>query len=307
MKSTYWALGAAAFLLLGSRLALPEDSAENTDVIVRMALVMGATLIPAFFVLWLKRTEATWGWREFFAVPDPIVLVLSAVAGLAIWPVAWWLMSIANSRLNDLFGPFIPLTLFLPIAWKDTWTLYVLSEVVFIPLAFAVLFWGVAQRQFQRSLILGVVFGFVGIMIFGQGIAGFLGYGLCGVIGAITSLHSKSLWAGFATHATFMYANLGLNDELTKQVSEVATLKPKPYLGQDWLTLLLVGGLVCLVALQVLRFRTESDRPTPPRQKNAWIVLLAFLIAASVVGYDEIQQRADREPLQADLQTTAYP
>ncbi len=313
MKNTSWALGAAAFLLLGSHLALSDDSADNTAVIMRIALVMGATLIPAFFVLW--RTGLGANWREFFAVPDPIVLVLSAVAGLAIWPTAWWLMSIIHDALNDLFGPFTPQTLFLPVAWDDIWTLYVLSEVVLIPLALAVLLWGVAQRQLQRlwvgSLVLGAVLGFVGILVFGQGVAGFFGYGLCGVIAAMVSLRSRSLWAGFATHATFMYANLSLNDELTKQVYELVnnSLEPKSYLGQDWLTLILVGGLVCLVALQVLRFRTESDTPQTdkPQPKNAWIMLLAFFIAASVVGYDEIRERADREPLQADLQTAQNP
>lgn len=311
MKNTSWALGAAAFLLLGSRLALSNDSADNTVVITRIALVMGATLIPALFVLWRNQIN----WREFFAAPDPIVAVLSGVAGLAIWPAAWWLMSIINDALNDLFGPFTAQALFLPAAWDDTWTLYVLSEVVFIPLALAVLIWGVAQRQWSRlwgdSLILGGVFGFIGIVIFGQGIAGFFGYGLCGVIAAVVSLRSKSLWAGFATHATFMYANLSLNDELTKQVYEVVnnTLEPKPYMGQDWLTLLSIGGFVCLIALQILRFRTESNTPQPKssQQSGAWFVLLAFLIAASVVGYDEIRERADREPLQADLQTAQYP
>lgn len=311
MKNTSWALGAAAFLLLGSRLALSNDSADNTAVLTRMALVMGATLIPALFVLWRNQIN----WREFFAAPDPIVVVLSGVAGLAIWPAAWWLMSIINDALNDLFGPFTAQALFLPAAWDDTWTLYVLSEVVFIPLALAVLIWGVAQRQWSRlwgdSLILGGVFGFIGIVIFGQGIAGFFGYGLCGVIAAVVSLRSKSLWAGFATHATFMYANLSLNDELAKQVYEVVnnTLEPKPYMGQDWLTLLLVGGFVCLIALQILRFRTESNTPQPKssQQSGAWFVLLTFLIAASVVGYDEIRERADREPLQADLQTAQYP
>lgn len=311
MKNTSWALGAAAFLLLGSRLALSNDSADNTAVLTRIVLVMGATLIPALFVLWRNQTN----WREFFAAPDPIVVVLSGVAGLAIWPTAWWLMSIINDALNDLFGPFTAQALFLPAAWDDTWTLYVLSEVVFIPLALAVLIWGVAQRQWSRlwvdSLILGGVFGFIGIVIFGQGIAGFFGYGLCGVIAAVVSLRSKSLWAGFATHATFMYANLSLNDELTKQVYEVVnnTLEPKPYMGQDWLTLLLVGGFVCLIALQILRFRTESNTPQPKssQQSGAWFVLLAFLIAASVVGYDEIRERADREPLQADLQAAQNP
>ncbi|MCQ3928977.1 MAG: hypothetical protein DPW16_00835 [Chloroflexi bacterium] len=311
MKNTSWALGAAAFLLLGSRLALSDDSADNTAVITRMTLVMGATLIPAFFVLW--RNGGGVNWREFFAAPDPIVVVLSGVAGLAIWPAAWWLMSIVNKTLYDLLGPFTPPTLFLPNSRNAIWTSYVLSEVVFIPLALGVLIWGVAQRQWSRlwvgSLILGGVFGFIGIIVYGQGIAGFFGYGLCGVIAAIVSLRSQSLWAGFATHATFMYANLGLNGELTKRVSEVTTLEPKPFLGQDWLTLLLVGGLVCLVALQVLRFRTETDvaQPKTPQQKKAWIVLLAFLIAASVVGYDEIRERADREPLQADLQSAQNP
>lgn len=312
MKYTAWALGAVAFLLLGSRLALSDDSADNTAVLMRMALVMGATLLPAFFVLW---RNGGGNWRKFFAVPDPIVVVLSGVAGLAIWPTAWWLMSIINDTLNDLFGPFTPQTLFLPLAWDDIWTLYVLSEVVFIPLALAVLIWGVAQRQLPRlwvgSLILGGVFGFIGVMVFGQGIAGFFGYGLCGMIAAIVSLRSKSLWAGFATHATFMYANLSLNDDLTKQVYELVngSLEPKSYLGQDWLTLLLVGSFVCLVALQILRFRTETDTPQPksPQQKSAWLVLLAFLIAASVIGYDEIRERANREPLQADLQTAQNP
>lgn len=319
MKNTYWAFGAAAFLLLGARLILSKDAADNAAVAIRMALVMGATLIPAFFVLGSSPLKKHW--YEVFAAPDPIVLVISAVAGLAIWPTAWWLMSIVNDALTDLVGPFTPMQLFLPVTWDDTWTLYVLSEVVFIPLAFAVLAWGVAQRQVgqnQRlwigSLVLGAVLGFTGVIIFGQGIAGFLGYGLCGIVAAIASLRSKSLWAGFATHATFMYANLSLNDDLTKQVYELVngTLEPKPYLGRDWLTLILVGGLVCLAALQVLRFRTEFDasqKSAPPKNATLWIAFFAFLIAASVVGYDEIQQRreADRQPLQAGLQSAHYP
>jgi membrane protease YdiL (CAAX protease family) len=285
MKLSQWALGAAAFLLLGSRLALPEDSAKTADVVTRTLLVMGAALLPALFVFWQNRP------REIF----------SALAGLAIWPTAWWLMSLVNDALEDLFGAYLPPNLFRPDFWNDIWTPYVMSEVVLIPLALAILIWGVAARQHQKlwgkSLLFAGIFGFAGVLVFGQGMAGFFGYGLCGVIASITTLRTRSLWAGFATHATFMYANLGLLDELTREVVG------KPYLGREWLTLILIGGFACLAILQILRFRTEDMALPALESSNSmlWVALLAFLIVAGVVTYDEIRQRreADRQPLQA--------
>lgn len=299
MKLSHWALGAAAFLLLGSRLALSEDSAKTADVLFRILLVMGAALLPAIFVLWQHRSQ----WREIFAPPDPISIILSALAGLAIWPTAWWLMSLVNDALEDLFGAYLPPILFQPDFWDDIWTPYVLSEVVLIPLALAILIWSIAARQSQKlwgmSLLFAAIFGFAGVLVFGQGIAGFFGYGLCGVIASITTRRTRSLWAGFATHATFMYANLGLLGELTREVVG------EPYLGREWLTLILIGGFVCLAILQILRFRTEGMALPALESSNSmlwlWGALLAFLIVTVVVAYDEIQQRreADRQPLQA--------
>jgi hypothetical protein len=288
----YWGLVGSALLLLVVRLGL----ADNESVALRLVVVPAALLIPALLVFWQGRLK----WREVVgSPPDPTLLALSALAGLAIWPLAWWLMSLVDDALVDAVGPFTPLPVFRPEQWDTQWTEYVLSEVALIPLATTLLLWGVVRSQLQAehslltsSVALALCFGLLAVLMLGQGMVGALGYGLCGAGAAVASLRARSAWAGLATQATFMYANLSLLDNLLREVFG------EPYLGRTWLSLVLVSGLALLAVLQVMRFRSLPLTPrarTRPVHQGLSLALVILTFAALLVTIDELDQRRSND------------
>lgn len=296
---TFWIAGVVALFLA----AIYTIFYEETSILPRSVALLAAIAFPAGLLFFQNATLWQAIWQQ---MPDPILLVLSGVAGLTIWPIAWWVMSVADTYIfSDLFGPLEPPALYLAINLDQNWVLLVLTDVVLVPLALMVLLWGVLRFQlaalplWQSVLLLGGIFGVYGTLLYGQGLVGFLGYGLCGGIAAFVSLKAKTGWAGLATHGVFMYANLNFLDDLLREMTQ--TLEgggraSEPYVGTKWLSLVLLSGLVTLATLQIMRFLSESveAQPTtrPKIQVHVFLVGFILLLVLLFVFLNEINQRS---------------
>ncbi|MCB9436051.1 MAG: hypothetical protein H6673_03550 [Anaerolineales bacterium] len=298
MKATFWTLTTTAVLAVIPYHFLYDETAISG----RTLLVIGALGLP-LFLLYL---QYSWSWDELLGTNvDPVSIALSGLAGLAIWPIAWWLMGwLQDEVLFDLTGAYSSPAIYRPTNLESIWTLLVITDVVIIPLALMLLLWGAARWQLQRSnklpatLILAFYAGVLGMLLFRQGIVGFVGYGLCGLVAAVVSLQTRSAWAGLATQGVFVYADLDLLDNLTTQMakrSEDGTITGiEPYWGMQWLALVLISALVVVALLQVIRFRHE--RQTNKAEPLNWTLgtSAAFGVSLLVVVFvftDEIIRR----------------
>lgn len=299
-----WALaltGAALF-------ALQTALAGSERVTLRWLLAFGVTALAALLGRLVRRGAAE-GARA--PAPEPVVLALAGLAGLAIFPVAWWLMDLTDHALRGV-GP-LPLpdsliTLNDRLLGLDlrpaSYELAVLLGVALVPLAQAWLVWGWVQPVLaayvggQRAAWLAGALGgalmalsAVQNLVPGMpgGPAALGGYVLVGWVAASAAYLTGSAWAGFAAHATFVYASFALRDDLAR------ALAGRGYLDVGWLTLLLLGGFAAVMLLQVVRFRTPRP-PDPPRRDGAARLLLpvaVLLIALAVMTALDVAARRD--------------
>ncbi len=273
---------------------------DRTTIITRTLLLLGIIWLP---MVMLSSREAIRGVWPLSC--DAVTIALSGAVGLTVWLVAWWLMGwAADEVLFPTFGPYTPPAIYQPDHWDAIWTPLILADVVILPLALMILVWGMLPTHMVRFptwhniLIAGSLFGVLGSILFGQGIAGFLGYGLCGSVAAFVTLQTRTAWAGLVSHATFMYANYALLDDLRDALAlhnaEGRVFSLAGYGSMEWLALVLLAGLVTVILLQVIRFRHISeDRPTPNQrlQWRDWLGLALSSAAMVVLIFSEITRR----------------
>jgi hypothetical protein len=299
-EGVFWVVAVVAILLA----AIYAVFYENTTLLLRSAAVTSAIVIP----MWIWFLQSDKPWQVLLGInPDPISIALSGIAGLTVWPVAWWLMGIMDSEvLFKAFGAFEPPSLYLPTHLNGHWPLLVVTDTVIVPLALMALLWGglrsriAGWKVWQAGLIFGGVFGVYGATLYGQGVAGFLGYGLCGLVAGLLSLRAGIAWTGLATHSAFMYANLNFLDNLLRQMvhrPEAGGVEAEPYFGTKWLALVLISGLATLALLQIVRFRnesrtTEDHPPTTITGRHMWLTGAIIIGVFCFVLMSEIIRRA---------------
>lgn len=255
-----WTISVIAVLLLVVQYMIYD----RDDALLRLLLVISAIGVPTIFLFMQNK----WDRQDVINFEiDPALIVLSGALGLVVWTMAWWGMSVIQEDiLFDVLGSFRPPSVYLPANLEDGWLWLVLGDVVFIPLALMILLWGGLRRQIQNApvwqsiLLFGFYLGLLGALLFGQGIAGMFGYGLCGITAGFVSIYGRSAWAGLATHATFMYANRAFLDDLLWEMTyenESGLRVSEPHFGTQWLSLVLVAGLMSIALMQVIRFRSD--------------------------------------------------
>ncbi len=260
LTSVLWTISIIAALLLVVQYIIYD----RDDALLRLVLTISAISVPIIF-LFLKNK---WNWYEVINFQiDPAIIVLSGALGLTVWAIAWWGMSVIQEDiLFDILGGFRPPNIYLPANLEDGWLWLVLGDVVFIPLVLMVLLWGELRRQIQNApvwqatLLYGGYLGVLGALMFGQGISGMFGYGLCGIVAGFATIYGRSAWAGLATHTTFMYANRAFLDDLLWEMTyenENGLRVAEPHFGTQWLSLVLVVGLISVALMQVIRFRSD--------------------------------------------------
>lgn len=293
---TIWLCTLVIVLLTGIYLIFYEQPRFE----VRTLAIVTAIALPTvlFFLV------ADIDWRKILGEsPDPIIILLSGLAGLTIWPIAWWLMSVLDTKiLFEAFGAYDVPFIYLPNNYSQHWAAHILGETLLVPLALTPLLWGLLRHDLAKqhpttaTLILASLFGAVATAIYGQGIVGFFGYGLCGLVAGFASLKAQSAWAGLAAHFAFMFANVNFLDNLLKQMAhrlENGGAESEPYFGEKWLALVMVCSLVTITLLQLLRFRSEPyQEASPPRRPvHLWFATAIIIIAFCVVLINELSRR----------------
>jgi hypothetical protein len=285
---------------LAASLFIIQTALAHSDVLtVRFVLTLGATSLVALGLMGLKRRPV----REVNGpAPEPISLILAGLAALGLWVVAWWLMDMADYGLNHAIGSLAspkPITAFsdsllgldLQLA---AYELEILFAVVLLPLVQAWLLWGLLQPElgglfgrWRAAWITGIISGAFMALTAVQNVAPALPWGLASldgyvVIGCVAALAvylTGSPWTGFAAWGTFAYASFAWRDDLFREFAG------KQYWDVSWLTLILVGVLVAVVAFQAIRFRNprpaEPERATPRRAIRVGLLLL---LLTAVVG-----------------------
>src|SRR5690606_36514773 len=114
--------------------ALLDDNALLHVVIDSIVLCL-----PVVIALGIGKNPPRW--RDLIdTAPDSIQIVLAGGVGISLWPVAWWIMSIINSFLNDQVGFYLP-----TFAQYPNWGLEVIQTAVIAPLAVGLLLFGYAR------------------------------------------------------------------------------------------------------------------------------------------------------------------
>jgi len=287
---------------LAMSLFILQTALAHSDVLtVRFVLNLVAMSLVAVGLMRLRRRPL----REVNGpAPDPVSLILAGLAALGMWVVAWWLMDMADYGLNHVIGSLAsptPITDFSdsflgldlqPAAYE----LEILFAVVLLPLVEAWLLWGLLQPElgalFGRWRAAWITGGACGAFLaltavqnvapaLPWGLASLDGYVVIGCLAALAVYLTGSPWTGFAAWGTFAYASFAWRDDLFREFAG------KPYWDVGWLTLILVGVLVAVVAFQAIRFRNprpaEPERTSPPWTLQVGLPLLLLLAAAAMV------------------------
>lgn len=276
---------------------------NDLDAFVERAVVVTVCLLlPSLILLrWGGWSLKTLAGNE----ADSASLVLSVVAGLAVWFLAWWVMSWAQEDL--LTDNFVPPVFYRYGNWEENWTALILLDVVTLPLIFTVLLWGGLRVGLRflppllQSTALGLVFGVFGMLLFGQGLIGLVGYGMAGLLAAYLVISTQSSWYGLALQGAFAYANYSFYDNLLRfsgLLNDRGVPDPAPYFGQKWLSGVLIAAFGVVVCVQVIRLRHQQQEPSPPtkqalRQLNPplWLALggLALAMLGTIIRVANLQ------------------
>jgi len=288
----------AAAAITASALFVIQYTLAGSDVVTLRYIL--AALITGGAALIAGRAA---GERALVHPPDPASLVLAGLAALSIWPVAWWLMDLTNTLLEDAVGrlPLPQPVINLPDSLLGldlqpaAYEIGVVFAVVLIPLAGAWLWWGLALPELVRLLggrrgiwAAGALAGVFWALSSPQditpampwGLSSLGGYILVGCVAAWSAALARSAWAGFAAQFVFAYASLAWTDDLFHELGR------KAHWDLDWLTVNLLGVFVAAVLLQAIRYReAQSPRPGPQTARGpARLALpLAITIAALAI------------------------
>lgn len=259
---------------------------DSTAILPRTLLLTLAFGFPiTLLYLW-----GGWNVRDVVGRnPNSVMIVASGIAALATWLISWWLMSLIQDEVIQ--ESFSPPDIYLPTNAESVWVGLVFSDVVILPLLLMVMMWGLLvwrlQGQcpaWQVALLMGYLFGVIGMSIFGQGISGFAGYGVAGLVGGYLSALARSGWPGFTVQAIFLYANMLILDDLFRTVGTA------DYFEMVWMTRVIISAFVLIVSIQVVRALRE---PLPQAQlittslwsKGTLGPVVALLCATAIAFY----------------------
>lgn len=289
-----------AVCLVGGVTLLMQNSTANG---LRMILALLALLTP-LTLLW-RLSEEKSAWRIYFGdAPDVSVLMLSGAVGLLLWLIVWWGMDFVNNQLVEAVGRYTP-----DQGGHNAWSVEVIQSTLAIPAALSLLIFGLMRsrlahlRRIPAALTMAFFFAVLCMILAPYlsqntptGVVGFIGYLVIGTAASLVSLHTGSLWTGFALVASFMYANLAFLYELLEQQNGV------DYLETGWLAPVMLCAFGTLVIAQIIRFRSKT--PDTPRGKRdpmgsmGWAALVMLVMIWIFLAVDEMDERneAGSEP-----------
>lgn len=292
--------GLLAVILTGGITLLMGDSTANG---LRIALY-GAALLTPLFLLWMRSEKKQREQPPYLGnAPEIPLLMTSAALGLLLWFIVWWGMDFLNYELVEAVGRYTPET-----GGRNRWAVEVIQTTLLIPFALSMLILGLMRirlshlRRFSAALMMAAFFAVLSMMTAPYlsqntptGMVGFTGYLIIGLAASLVSLHTDSLWTGFALVSSFMYANLAFLFELLNRQIGV------DHWEMGWLLPVMLCAFGVLVLSQVIRFRTL---PPSPRKKSdslsgiGYAALAVLLMVWVFLAVDEMDSRneAGSEP-----------
>ncbi len=226
--------------------------------------------------------------------PSLPVLMISFIAGLAVWPPATWLLSLFSQTLGGAFGN-------LPRSVSSGATLEAQAVMfgIILPLCQGLLFFGyifTAARGLGRwrgVLLTAVLFGLFGMFGAGLGMSAILPYLLIGLVAGVLTLRSGSIWAGILVISGFNMGEPLLRDVLIQSLLKGQAGDP---LSFGWLTTVAVTLFLTFMLVQAARALIVPDvEGTPTRfaapRRGWWLPILAVIVLCLVIGYGEIVTR----------------
>lgn len=233
-----------------------------------------------------------------------IQIVIALVAGAALWLPALWLNLIVNNSLNSVIGG-------LPLANEFTGAsrlAVVIQFGIVIPLLHAFLFLGVIQRgsTWRQSLtgviIVALLYGIYALLSNDLATSAALPYFLVAFVAALAVYFTDSMWTGAAVligyhvvrpliDQTQLLANLQLF-----LLSDMSAGSDSALYGGRFLLLVLIGGFVSFLCLQMLRATVDQPaQDAEPAVKEPgrwwWLPLILLVLLLGVILYSEIRLR----------------
>jgi hypothetical protein len=287
LRSAMWLY---CLVLLGTTLIVIPLAFHIDVVFLRMVSTLFATLGFTIIAIYLTHTRPG---LILGPLPAPITLLISLLAGLAIWLPAVWIMFAVYTWLDNAVG-------LLPAPMLTTATLFavLLQAAIIVPLAQGLLFWGYIQRAGERlgkahgAVLAATLFALYGLVTSELGLGSIPGLLLVGLLAAFITYYTGSAWCGIAVLAGYGIAWPLLQkpfvDYLGPQLGNPLSIR--------WLLGVAISGFVAFILFQAIRVRA-GEKPQPAGSarapKGLWWLPLAISIALVVLGaYSELALRA---------------
>src|SRR5689334_7313242 len=193
------------FVLLGTMFVMVELGSNVEPLFLRFATTLFIMLGLTIGTLFLFRIKM---FTLFGRPPEPISLVASVLAGLAIWVPFFWLSDLIFGLLENSVGKF-PAAKF-AVGQPGA---YLVQYAILIPLCQGLLFWGFIQRPAQKVfrvwgvVLTAVLYAFFGLFGTDAGASAIPGFFVIGLLAGFAVYFTDSIWYGIGILAGY---NLGL-------------------------------------------------------------------------------------------------
>jgi len=224
-------------------------------------------------------------------------LILSLLAGLAIWVPATWVRFLVYSVLNEVFGVLPP-----PMQTTASPTAILVQAGIIIPLCQTVLFWAYIQRaaegisKARGALLAAVLYALYGLFTTEAAFSGVPELLLVGLLAAFTVYAMDSAWYGFMVIAGYGMARTLFETTLFTYLGDQFGF----LLGIRWLLVVAITGFAAFILFQIIRVSTldrAEKNPYRAAPKRLWGIPLFLIIVAFALGtYGEVILRQANAP-----------
>ncbi|MCC7446350.1 MAG: hypothetical protein IT324_02990 [Anaerolineae bacterium] len=224
-------------------------------------------------------------------------LILSLLAGLAIWVPATWVRFLVYSVLNDVFGVLPP-----PLQTTAAPQAIIVQAGIIIPLCQTVLFWAYLQRaaegisKARGTLLTAVLYALYGLFTTEAAFSGVPELLLVGLLAAFTVYAMDSAWYGFVVIAGYGMARTLFETTLFTYLGDQFGF----LLGIRWLLVVAITGFAAFILFQVIRVSAldqTAKNPYRAAPRRLWGIPLLLIILAFALGtYGEVVLRQANAP-----------
>ncbi|MEP7288826.1 MAG: CPBP family glutamic-type intramembrane protease [Chloroflexota bacterium] len=284
-------------LVLIGTAALTLSLATNIEPLflrfVAALFIVGGFTLAAIFLQRLKLHDLVG------RAPGPISLIVSVLAGVAIWFPFYWLSFMVYRFLENTVGPFPP-----RLVTESSQVTYILQYGIIIPLFQGLLFWGFIQHaagqsnRFRGAILTALLFAGYGLFSTDLASSAIPALVLVGLMAAFTVYFTDSIWYAIGITAGY---NLGLPLLLNPLLNSyfLVTVSDDQYqnlFSVRWLLLVIVMSFIAFILLQFIRLRVPLDPAQLPSTSRTlrlwWIPLLLSVVLLGAIVTSEMTLRS---------------